>query len=229
MFGPEQQTKELELPPRHNPFLTDYSKIGGKVGILGGSFDPVHNGHLDTSMIAQEQFALDSIIFIPTVGNPLKENAPIASFEHRLDLIAEALIPSDNLYVSAIETEGERSVYTYDTIQKLKDRIDSECMTYLIIGSDCLQGLHRWHKIHELIQLTEFIIVQRPGTIPIDLESLSESFSRSEIEKLAKGVILSEGPELSSTMVRERLARNESTLGLVPDIVRETIEIRHLY
>ena len=180
---------QLKLPPRHDPTLKDYSRISGRVGVFGGSFDPIQNAHLYIAQAAKERLSLDYVIFIPTKGNPLKSSSPHSSLDFRVELIADCIRDNGSFFVSEIEGEADSSGYTVDTLQRLREKIAPECSTFLILGSDCIKDLARWHRVHELIAETEFTIIERPGyPIPVP-DSIMAQFSDQEVEKLKSSFV----------------------------------------
>jgi nicotinate-nucleotide adenylyltransferase len=136
-----------------------------RIGLLGGTFDPVHEGHLAIAARAKEAVSLDRIIFIPAADPPHKTR-PGASYSHRVAMLEAALIgtgDNNELYdISLLEAERAAPSYTVDTLLELKKRLGEQNF-YFIIGADSLVELHLWYRYQELPGLTDFIVAARPG------------------------------------------------------------------
>lgn len=153
-----------------------------KIGLLGGTFDPVHDGHLAIACRAEEALLLDRVIFIPAADPPHKKGT-YASYGHRVAMLEAALAdPGDynkkNKYkkfeISLLEAERATPSYTVDTLLELKKRLGEQHF-YFIIGADSLLELHLWYHYQELPDLTDFIVVARPG---ISMQEIKQAISR---------------------------------------------------
>lgn len=196
-----------------------------KIGIMGGTFDPIHNGHVWTAKSIYEMLELDKIIFIPAFIPPHKQGQNYAAAEHRYAMTKLAIEPYDNFFVSDMEIKRNNVSYTYDTIGELKKKYP-EAELYFIIGADTVHQLHTWYHIEELIQMVTFVAADRPGyhNAIDDAEEKLGSISREKI-------ILLDTPDLniSSTEIRNRLKNNQSLEELVPFTVEEYILEHQLY
>lgn len=192
-----------------------------KVGIMGGTFDPIHIGHLIAAQIACEQAGLDEVWFMPTNVPPHKENAPLASAEQRLQMVKLAVDAHPYFRPLDIELRKGGISYTIDTVKLLREEQPGIHFSY-IIGADMVQFLPKWYKIEELTVLITFIGLMRPGYI-LDLEDLPVHIQQA--------VSLAEMPliELSSTRIRSRKAKGQSIRYMVPDRVYEYIEENGIY
>ena len=192
-----------------------------KVGIMGGTFDPIHIGHLIAAQIACEQAGLDEVWFMPTNVPPHKENAPLASAEQRLQMVKLAVDAHPYFRPLDIELRKGGISYTIDTVKLLREEQPGIHFSY-IIGADMVQFLPKWYKIEELTALITFIGLMRPGYI-LDLEDLPVHIQQA--------VRLAEMPliELSSTRIRSRKAKGQSIRYMVPDRVYEYIEENGIY
>lgn len=130
-----------------------------KVGILGGSFDPIHEGHIFIAKTAMKKLKLDKILLIPTVLSPFKKDRPPISFEDRFQMCKLACASLENFEVSSIENELSSPSYTIQTIRALKEKCDDEF--YFIIGSDQSCQLKDWKEIDELVKLVNFVVIAR--------------------------------------------------------------------
>lgn len=188
-----------------------------KIGILGGTFNPPHNGHLLIAQEALAAFSLDEIWWIPTNIPPHKETKDLASNEARIEMIKRAISTNEQFALSLIEFEREGPSYTIDTIKELKKRHPYHDF-FFIMGGDMLYTLQSWHKIDQLKQLVTFIGVNRQN-YPVD------QFENPYQVKLLTVPLF----DISSSMIRERFATGKNTKYLVPDEVRGFIEESELY
>jgi nicotinate-nucleotide adenylyltransferase len=184
-----------------------------RIGILGGTFDPPHIGHL---IIAQEvliSLQLDQVWFIPTYEPPHKHEATF-QVENRLEMLQLALADNEAFLLNTIEVKREGKSYTYDTMVTLKKEYP-EKEFYFIIGADMVEYLPKWYRIDELIQLVRFVGVQRAGY------SLATPYPIIEIDIPAV--------DISSTIIRERIRNRKSIQYLVPESVHTYIKEHGFY
>ena len=196
------------------------------VGILGGTFDPVHNGHLILADAAKEQLNLSVILFIPA-GQPwLKTERIITPAEHRLQMLRLALEEKPDFRISEIEIERSGPSYSVDTINALKQRLDVKDELFFILGQDSLMQLPQWHEAPELIKLCYLVAAPRPGVKKPDLKALE-----AEIPGITQRVMLMKEPkvDISATDIRERVAKGLSVRHLVPEAVNHYIKEHKLY
>jgi nicotinate-nucleotide adenylyltransferase len=187
-------------------------KVATKIAVVGGTFDPIHKGHLQVITEVAKKF--EKVIVIPT-GNPwLKDHTPIASGEQRVAM-AQIAINSLNLgekvQVSAIEVKRTGPSYAIDTVNELS-KIYPDCQFTLILGSDAASNLSKWHRSDELLKLVEVLVVKRPGVN-------SSSFEEIEIS----------APDLSSTQIRDKVANSADISEFVTPTVASFIKEHHLY
>ncbi|WP_153123327.1 nicotinate-nucleotide adenylyltransferase [Peribacillus tepidiphilus] len=185
-----------------------------RVGILGGTFDPPHVGHL---IIANEVFhalCLDEVRFMPNRVPPHKEKKSGTSIEDRIEMIKRSISDHDHFKLETIEIEREGPSYTFDTIQLLKKQ-EPNHEFFFIIGADMIEYLPKWYRIDELMKIIQFVGVKRP---PYN-------------EKTSYNVKLIDSPEifLSSSILRERIRKGISCKYLVHDKVLDYIEKNRLY
>lgn len=184
-----------------------------KVGILGGTFDPPHYGHL---IIAQEVLTvlnLDEIWFIPTNVPPHKENAK-SSGNDRIEMVKRAIEGNSKFILQEIEFERSGPSYTYDTITLLYNRYPNVAF-YFIIGADMVEYLPKWHHIEELVKLIQFVGVKRPNF------KVKSAYPIIEVEVPQV--------EISSSEIRERFLGNRNTKYFLPENVKQYIEEKNLY
>ena len=133
-----------------------------KIGIMGGTFDPIHIGHLILAERVRDSKELDQVIFIPTGVNPLKKDKNISSSVHRLEMLRLAIESNPYFSISTIEIERGGLSYTIDTLRALRVKYKDDDL-YFIIGSDIIFQLEKWKDFKELFKLCKFILVDRPG------------------------------------------------------------------
>ncbi|MEF3306092.1 nicotinate-nucleotide adenylyltransferase [Paenibacillus sp. GYB003] len=192
-----------------------------RVGIMGGTFDPIHLGHLLAAERAREEAGLDEVWFMPAGTPPHKPNAPKANADERLAMVKAAI--AGNRRFRAEETEIRRggTSYTIDTVRELKLR-HPDCDFFYIIGADMVQYLPNWMRIDELAALITFIGLARPG-YSADTRGLPPAIRASVVSVTMPQV------DISSTTIRNMRASGQSIKYLVPDAVLAYIEENRLY
>lgn len=196
------------------------------IGILGGTFDPIHIGHLAAADEVMSQLGLAEVLFVPT-GQPwLKADTKILPAEHRLKMLQLAITDKPRFRLSTIEIERKGPTYTVDTITELKKQFSTEAELFFIVGWDKLIELSEWHQPVRLIKMCRLVAVPRVGYPVPDLESMEAA-----IPGLSRRVILLDKPEIdvSASMIRERVRRGLSIDGLVPKAVARYITEKGLY
>ncbi len=189
-------------------------RMSKKIGILGGTFDPPHLGHLLIASEVQHALALSEIWFIPNQIPPHKQLDHFTNSDHRLNMIKIAVKDHADFSVNTIELEREGPSYTYDTLRLLREEFPEHTF-YFIIGADMIEYLPNWHKIDEVIKLVTFVGVKRSGY------QTNTPYPVLEVEIPQF--------EVSSTMLRERLRKGGNTEFLIQDDVRRYIEENQLY
>jgi nicotinate-nucleotide adenylyltransferase len=196
------------------------------MGILGGTFDPVHNGHLILADVAQKQLNLSVVLFIPA-GQPwLKTERIITPAQHRLQMLRLALAGKTGFRISEMEIQRPGPTYTIDTINELKEGLNTEDELFFILGQDILMQLPQWHEASALVQLCYLVAAPRPGVKKPDLKALE-----LKIPGITQRVMLLKEPmiDISATDIRERVARGLSVRHLVPEPVNRYIKEQRLY
>lgn len=186
-----------------------------RIGILGGTFNPVHIGHLILAEEAREKLKLDKIIFIPTALPPHKDNVNIALASDRLRMLRLAIKSNKFFAVSDIEIKRSGRSYTIDTLKELKNKFKHDEL-YFIIGSDLLKYLNEWKDLSSILKMVNFIVAMRPG---YPLEKIP-----GYIQTLAIRAV-----DVSGFEVRNCIHENKSFGYLVPDKVFDYIKKRKLY
>lgn len=186
-----------------------------KIGILGGTFNPLHIGHLILAEETREKLKLDKVIFVPTYLPPHKDNSDIAYAKDRYQMIKLAIKTNSYFYVSDMEIKRDGQSYTIDTIKELK-RIYPGDDLYFITGSDLLKYLDDWKDLGEIIQMVKFIVATRPG---YPLEEIPSYISTISIRAV----------DVSAFEIRKAIKENRSFRYLVPEVVFNYINKKKLY
>ena len=187
-----------------------------KIGILGGTLDPIHTAHIKLAEIAAKECNLDKVLFIPA-GTPwMKKDSLITSSEHRLNMVNLAIENISTFYSSDIEIKRQGNTYTIDTLKELDiDRFHTEY--YLILGSDSYKEINRWKNPEKIIEMVGIILFNRKGDPPPETINQSVFIIKEEIE------------DISSTIIRTKVKNKDSLQGLVPQNVEEYIFTNNLY
>jgi len=196
------------------------------IGVLGGTFDPVHNGHLILADVAEEQLDLNEMLFIPA-GQPwLKTERIVTSAQHRLHMLRLALDDRPHFRISEMEIERPGPTYTIDTISALKGGLNAGDELFFILGQDSLMQIPQWYRAKELVQLCYLAAAPRPGVKKPDLKALE-----AEIPGIKQRIMLMKEPkvDINATDIRERVARGLSVRHLVPEPVNRYIKEQKLY
>jgi nicotinate-nucleotide adenylyltransferase len=192
-----------------------------KVGIFGGTFDPIHIGHLLLAEHTCEVLHLDEVWFMPAADPPHKDYQPLATGQERLEMIRLAIEGHPFFRLTDIEMERGGVSYTVDTIEELQRRHANHAFSFLM-GADMVNYLPKWHRIDDLALRIEFIGVQRPGTT-LHLNELPAHI-RDKVKMVEIPLI-----ELSSTEIRERASQGRSFRYMVPEPVHQFIQRNDLY
>jgi nicotinate-nucleotide adenylyltransferase len=197
-----------------------------KTGILGGTFDPVHIGHMAMAEEARQRLKLDEVLFIPA-GRPwLKVDKHISPARHRVNMVRLAIKGRPYLRLSQMEIERAGPTYTVDTIAQLKGQIGAAGELYFILGWDNLEDLPRWKEPGRLISLCRLVAVPRAGSPVPDPAALEAA-----APGLSKRLIMLDKPEIdiSASVIRQRVSRGLSIEHLVPEAVAGYIAEQGLY
>ena len=198
-----------------------------RIGVLGGSFDPIHLGHLLIAEEARRALQLDTVVFVPAGVQWMKEGIDVAPAAARLDMTRLAIEGNDGFQVSDVEVIRPGPSYTVETIEVLRAGAWREAEVFFILGQDALAGVGDWKRPEDLIRLCQLAVMPRVDAPPIDLAKLG-----GVVQGMADRVtVLGEAPrlEISSSALRRRLGRRESVRYLVPDAVVDYIVRTGLY
>ncbi|MDD4899960.1 MAG: nicotinate-nucleotide adenylyltransferase [Candidatus Omnitrophica bacterium] len=186
-----------------------------KIGILGGTFNPIHIGHLILAEEVREKLGLDKVIFVPTYLPPHKDNSDIARAQDRLQMIKTAIAGNKYFEVSDLEIRRNGRSYTIDTVNEL-NKLYGRDELYFITGSDLLKYLEEWKDLNEIIKLVKFVVATRPG---YPLEKIPSYISTVAIRAV----------DISAFEIRSCIKSGNSFRYLVPEGVLKYITKRKLY
>jgi nicotinate-nucleotide adenylyltransferase len=211
-----------------------------KVGILGGTFNPIHVGHLRAAEEIGEDLALEKVYLIPSGIPPHKPQAPIADFSHRLQMVRLASTLSPLL--EAWDIEGIRGGFSYsiETLISFHSAFGPSLELFFIIGTDAFLEIRTWKEYRNLFGYASFVVIQRPGhtteRLTAFLDSLDVGFrwdSKGKCFRHPSGTLLFQKDvtlmDISASTIREKVAKGESIRFLVPEVVREYIEKTGVY
>jgi len=194
------------------------------VGIMGGTFDPIHLGHLVAAEEARLRFHLDRVIFVPSGAPPHKKDYEVTPAEHRYAMVVLATASNPHFEASRLELERPGPSYTVDTMREFRRQCGDECRLYFITGADAMLETLTWRQPEGIAALCEFIAVARPG---YDLGRLSGALSAPIMARVH--VLDIPGVEVSSTELRRRAAAGESLRYLTPLAVAQYVRTHRLY
>ncbi|MBI3047857.1 MAG: nicotinate-nucleotide adenylyltransferase [Acidobacteria bacterium] len=209
-----------------------------RLGVLGGTFDPVHVGHLDAADAAQSALALDEVLFVPSHDPPHRPVEPHATAFHRFALLALAVDNRAGYQVSDIEVRRPGSSYTSDTLRTLHAAGWRPSQLFFILGTDAFAEIATWHEFPAVLDAAHFVIVARPGT-PIEGALARTPELRRRVQPLGAAdhsagttaifLVEARTRDVSSTAIRARLAARQPIDDLVPPAVARHIAAHHLY
>jgi nicotinate-nucleotide adenylyltransferase len=207
------------------------------VGLLGGTFDPIHVGHLAAARAAQSALDLDVVRFIPAARPPHRSDSPRAAEYHRVEMIRRAICDVPGWEVSDLELRRQGKSYTWDTLAFLHQQGLSPSQIFFITGADAFAEIATWHRYPELLDAAHFVVISRPGIsldtmrarIPTLVPRMSAADEFADSASTRIFVVSSNTPDVSSTEIRERAALGESLDQLVPPAVAAYIAQEQLY
>lgn len=187
-----------------------------RIGILGGTFNPLHMGHLILAEEALFKLKLDKVVFVPTFIPPHKSLEGQATPADRLTMIRVAIADNPRFEVSTYEVDAKKKSYSIDTLKEFRRVYGSEAQLYFITGSDLLKDLFSWKDVNDIFKISKFAVANRPGYPVTDVPSGIETVVITPIE-------------VSSEDIRRRLKAGRSIRYLVPEGVRRYVEEKKLY
>src|SRR3989338_3608654 len=187
-----------------------------RIGILGGTFDPVHNGHIYLAVKALEKLALDRVIFIPAYIPPHKKGVKVTPARHRYNMLKLAISAHKKFKVSDMEIKRKGRSYSVETLRRMRRRYGAGAEFFFITGSDSLRELDKWKKLEEILKLCRFVVAERPG---FKARRAPEGFIFLRIS----------AKDISATDIRKSIKRGSPLTGLVPRRVERYIDRNKLY
>ena len=197
-----------------------------RVGLLGGTFDPVHHGHIEVALQARAKAGLERVIFIPAGHPRLKSNEPSASPVQRLEMLSLAVGGVEGFEISDVEVHREGPTKTVETLRELRSGLEADEELVFILGMDVLRRFDEWVKPERVVELASILAVNRPGYMDFDWDRFygENPYAEGRVECLDTTAI-----DVSASVLRGRLAGGESVAGLVPAAVMDYIREKGLY
>lgn len=211
------------------------------IGIYGGTFDPIHYGHLRLAEELNGIFSFSKLFFIPS-GSPRLRNVPIVSKDHRVAMLSAAIQDNESFMLDKREIIRDGESYSVVTLREYREEFGSEAVICFIMGSDVFLNLTKWYCWREMFELCHIIVADRPGYLstlnnkkPQELTEALVSLQVSSIEDLKKSthgfifIVPTTLQDISATVIRESIATEKSVRYLIPDVVLEYIKTNRLY
>ena len=198
-----------------------------RLGLFGGSFDPIHNGHILPIREARQELGLDRVIYLPTARPPHKARRDMAPAHSRYAMVEMALLDEEGLYASPHELTLDRPAYTVETLEHFRAATPGADL-YLILGGDSFADLHKWVRWRDIVALARIVVLTRPGW---DLDRLPLDEELAVAARTDRFVFLRQPPvDISSTRLRELFQRDEPVPpGVMPDQVVRFVQKYGLY
>ncbi|MFH1718864.1 MAG: nicotinate (nicotinamide) nucleotide adenylyltransferase [Planctomycetota bacterium] len=200
-----------------------------KIALFGGTFDPIHLGHITVAAHAIKHIEAERLVFIPAKRSPLKGFSPKASDDDRLKMIALAIAGEESFAVSDYELKKPAPSYTLETVKRLQDSYGRGTSVYWLVGADGISDLVYWHKIAELIDACHLAAMYRAGCEPPDFTRFEAVWGRQRVEKLQRNIIQTPLVDISSTQIRHAIAASGDTTSMLHPAVADYISRHGLY
>jgi nicotinate-nucleotide adenylyltransferase len=205
------------------------STMSKRIGLYGGSFNPIHIGHLIIARSVGEALDLDRVIFLPSGQPPHKRASDLIDPVHRGEMVRLA-VEADSLFeVSDYDLTRDGPCYTFDAVTHFSAEMPDDAKLCWIIGADSLVELATWHRVAELVELCDVVTAARCGWEQPDLSCLRSALSEDQIHRLEQGVLETPRIEISASGIRQRIRDGLSIRHMVPDAVADYIAERGLY
>ncbi len=200
-----------------------------RIGLFGGSFDPIHHGHLIVARAVAERHCLERVLFLPSASPPHKAVEGLTEASHRSEMVKLGIAGEPLFEFSDADLSCDGPSYTIDTIRRFRDRFDTETVLCWLIGGDWLTELPTWRSANELIDSCEIVTAVRPGWDGVDWDRMGLAVGADRVEKLRRGLTETPRIEISSTDIRRRVGEKRSIRFLTPARVVDYIETHGLY
>ena len=203
--------------------------MADRIALYGGSFNPIHFGHLIVARSIAEQLMVDRLIFLPAAQPPHKIGAHLLDGSHRAEMIRLAIEGEPHFELSEHELQRAGTSYTIETVAHFRETLGLDISLYWIIGVDSLNELNTWHRVRILVDACRIITARRPGWERVDFDALRPKLTDEQIGVLESGILDTPRIEMSSSDIRGRIRQNKSIRYLVPDAVADYIRRHGLY
>jgi nicotinate-nucleotide adenylyltransferase len=208
-----------------------------RLGLLGGTFDPIHLGHLAAARETSRSLDLDRVRFIPAARPPHRSDSPAASGYHRLEMAKLAAADTPGWEVSDLELKREGPSYTYDTLAAVAGEGLTPLQIFFITGADAFAEIATWHRYPQVLDMAHFVVVARPGStlsalagrLPELTSRMIDSSAAAAATKTQIFLVAADTPDVSATDIRRRVAAREPIDGFVHPAVAKYIEQHGLY
>lgn len=202
------------------------------IALFGGTFDPIHNGHLQTVNALKQDLSIDEVRWVVSAKPPHRDR-PSATPQQRLEMLALALEPYDGMICDDIELKREGPSYTVLTLETYRQQFPNDHIV-LIVGADVMQSFHTWHQYEKITQLAHMIVMHRPGyqSTVADVLKPFETKQATDLKAVKSGKVLvypAPAVPISATAIREKLFNGERIEGLVPDAIVDYVDVQNLY
>jgi nicotinate-nucleotide adenylyltransferase len=200
-----------------------------KIVLFGGTFDPVHLGHITVAEAVVEKIDAEQLIFIPTKRSPLKNSFPTAGNNHRIKMLSLAISGKKLFSLSDYELKDPGPGYTIHTVRHFKNLHGPDCSICWLMGADSIDDLPRWYKITELIDECNLCTMYRAGFAKPDFTKYEKVWGAERVKKLQNNIIETPLIPISSTQIREKLAAGEDVSDMLDPAVADYIQKNKLY
>lgn len=199
-----------------------------RLGLFGGTFDPIHYGHLVLAEQCRQQCRLDKIWFVPAGQPPHKSKSAISAARHRVEMVELAIAGHPDFELCTLETDRAGPSYSVQTLEQLSaERPDAKL--FFLIGSDSLAELPTWREPQRIVQLAQLVVARRSGAPPASLAELQSCMDRAQLDRLSEHTVEISAVGISSTEIRARVAAGRTIRYLIPRAVEVYIETHGLY
>ncbi len=200
----------------------------GGIVLFGGSFNPIHNGHLIVARAAAERLRVSRVVFVPSPSPPHKTGTGLADAADRLAMVRLAIAGEPLFDCSDIETRRAGPSYTILTVEDYR-RTQADRELFWLIGADSLADLHSWHRVAELVDACRIVTAARPGFETPDLSSLERVLRPEHVRRIEADILPTPRIDISATEIRRRVAEGRSIRYLLPEPVADYLVRRGLY
>ena len=200
-----------------------------RVALYGGSFDPIHHGHLIVARSVSEQLDLDKVVFLPSASPPHKSGESLADPSRRAEMVKLAIEGEPQFELSDFDLVRAGPSYTIETVEHFRQTFGDQTALFWIIGADSLGDLKNWHRIEALVDGCQLVTAARPGWDQVDWSAVGAVLNDERTAKLRRGEIETPHIDISSTDIRRRTAAHRSIRYLVTEAVAEYINLHSLY